>query len=190
MPMLHRKIILQEAHTVINYAPSSAVLLNSRPTWHILNAFIMFCNVKKISPLFFHVSGLNIAEQCRYTPLWAVYWCILYVMWNLPVVIQGRLWDISSVLCVMSCIGNNSVPTVMIYNIIKLFFKTALSILVISNHNSSRVLFDKTASVCSIWKINLYFSIRNGQPKEPALCQLYRHSSVPIPATLKSIGSK
>jgi len=28
-------------------------------------------------------------------------------------------------------------------------------------------------------KIYLYFSIGNGQPTEPALCQLYRHTSVP-----------
>jgi len=32
-------------------------------------------------------------------------------------------------------------------NTINLFFKTAISILVISNHNSFRVFFDKIASV-------------------------------------------
>jgi len=49
-----------------------------------------------------------------------------------------------------------------------------------SNHNSFRVLFDrpKLASVHFIWKICLYYSIRNGQPREPALCQLYRHTFV------------
>ena len=35
--------------------------------------------------------------------------------------------------------------------------------LAISNHNSSRVLFDKTASVYFIAKIYQYFSIGNGQ---------------------------
>jgi len=30
-----------------------------------------------------------------------------------------------------------------------------------------------------IWKIYLYFSIGSGQPREPALCQLYRHTFVP-----------
>jgi len=53
-----------------------------------------------------------------------------------------------------------------------------MSIFVISNHNSCRVLFDKIASVYFIRKIYLYFSIGNGQPMEPALCQLYRHRFV------------
>ena len=75
--------------------------------------------------------------------------------------------------------------------------------MVISNHNSFRVLFDKIASVYFIWKICLYFSqidwiktwrlrqafivfiiytIRfstgNGQLGKPALCRLYRHAFV------------
>ena len=36
------------------------------------------------------------------------------------------------------------------------------------------MLFDKIAFVYFIGKIYLYFSIGNGQPMEPALCQLYR----------------
>jgi len=60
-----------------------------------------------------------------------------------------------------------------------IFFETATSILVNSNDNSFRVLFDKIASVCFTWKIYWYFSIGNGQPNEPALCQLHRHSVVP-----------
>ena len=52
-------------------------------------------------------------------------------------------------------------------------FKTAIRILLISN------LFDKIASVYFIGKIYLYFSIGNGKPREPALCQLYRHTFVP-----------
>jgi len=61
----------------------------------------------------------------------------------------------------------------------KFIFLTAISILVISKHNSSRVLFDKIASVYFIF-LNIYlnFSIRNSQPREPALCQLYRHTFV------------
>ena len=54
-----------------------------------------------------------------------------------------------------------------------------MSILVMSNHNSFRVLFDKIVSVYFIWKIYLYFNIENGQPRKPALCQLYRHTFVP-----------
>jgi len=49
-------------------------------------------------------------------------------------------------------IGNESVPNIIINDTINLFFKTAVSILVVSNHNSFRVLFDKIASVYFIWK--------------------------------------
>jgi len=52
-------------------------------------------------------------------------------------------------------------------------------ILVISNHNSFRALFDKIASVYFIRKIYSYTNTGNGLPREPALCQLYRHSFVP-----------
>jgi len=51
--------------------------------------------------------------------------------------------------------------------------------LIISNHNSFRVLFDEIAYVYCIWKIYFYFSIGIGQLREPALCQLYRHTFVP-----------
>jgi len=51
--------------------------------------------------------------------------------------------------------------------------------LVISNHNSFRELFDNIASVYFIWKIYLYFRSGNGQPREPALRQLYQHTFVP-----------
>ena len=58
-------------------------------------------------------------------------------------------------------------------------------ILVISNRNSFRVLFDKITERYNY----LYFSIGNGQPREPALCHLYctigiRFCSVPLRATL------
>jgi len=41
------------------------------------------------------------------------------------------------------------------------------------------VAFFGIASVHFIWKIYLDFSIENGQPRKPALCQLYRHTFVP-----------
>jgi len=44
-------------------------------------------------------------------------------------------------------IGNESVPKIVINNAVNLFFKTATSFLVISNHSSFRVLFDKIASI-------------------------------------------
>jgi len=43
--------------------------------------------------------------------------------------------------------GDESVPKIIINNTMNLLFKTAISILVISNHNSYRVLFDKIARV-------------------------------------------
>ena len=59
------------------------------------------------------------------------------------------------------------------------FFEKAIGILVVSNPDSVRVLFDKIASLYFIWKMYLDFSIGNGQPREPALCQLYWHTFVP-----------
>ena len=44
-------------------------------------------------------------------------------------------------------IGKESVPKIIINNAINVFFKPAISILVISNRNSFRVPFDKIASV-------------------------------------------
>jgi len=68
-------------------------------------------------------------------------------------------------------VWDESVPKIIINNNTINFLYTAFSILVISNHNSFRVLFDKIASVYFNSKIYLHFSIGNGQPVEPALCQ-------------------
>jgi len=43
--------------------------------------------------------------------------------------------------------GNDSVPKIIINDATGLFFKTAISILVISNHNNFRGLFDEIASI-------------------------------------------
>jgi len=43
--------------------------------------------------------------------------------------------------------GNESLPEIIINNRVNLFRKTAIRILVISSHNSFRVLFDKIAYV-------------------------------------------
>ena len=72
-------------------------------------------------------------------------------------------------------IGNESVPKIVI-NDTTFYFETAISILVILNHNSFRVLFDKIAFVYQ--RYISYFSIGNVQVREPALCQLYRHAVV------------
>jgi len=74
-------------------------------------------------------------------------------------------------------IGNESVPKIITNNTINLFL-TAISISVISSHNYFRILFDKIASVYFIRKY-IYTVWGNGQPREPALCQLYRHTFVP-----------
>jgi len=59
------------------------------------------------------------------------------------------------------------------------FSETAISFLVISNHKSFRVLFDKIASAYFIGKMYWYFSVGNGQSREPVQCQLYPRTSVP-----------
>jgi len=46
--------------------------------------------------------------------------------------------------------GNESVPKIIIDNTVNLLLKTAITILLISNRNCFRVLFDKIASVCAI----------------------------------------
>jgi len=53
--------------------------------------------------------------------------------------------------CLEWVIGNESVPKIIIIDTINLFL-TAISILVTSNHDSFRVLFDKIASVYFIRK--------------------------------------
>ena len=70
-------------------------------------------------------------------------------------------------------------PPKIIINNNEFIFLTAISILLISNQNTFRVLFDKLAYMNFIRKIYLYFSIVNDLPREPALCQLYRHTFVP-----------
>jgi len=58
-------------------------------------------------------------------------------------------------------IGNESVPKIIINDTINFVFLTAINILVITNHDSIRVLFDKPASVYFVGKIHLYLSIGN-----------------------------
>jgi len=58
-------------------------------------------------------------------------------------------------------------------------FEAAVNVFVISNRISFQVLFDKIAFVYFIWEIYLYFSIGNGEPRQPALCQMYRHTFFP-----------
>jgi len=54
----------------------------------------------------------------------------------------------------MQLVGNESVPKIIINDTI-FFSETAISILVISNQNSARVLFYEIAFVYFIWKINI-----------------------------------
>jgi len=69
-------------------------------------------------------------------------------------------------------IGNENMPKIIINDNEFVVFKLAISILVISNHNIFRVLLGIVASVYFISEKYLYSSIGNGQPMEPALCQL------------------
>jgi len=81
---------------------------------------------------------------------------------------------------------DEDVPKTTINNAITLFFYIAINILLISNHNSYRVLFAKIASVYILFeKYIRIFSTGNGQPREPALCQLYRHTLVPYTCALR-----
>jgi len=52
--------------------------------------------------------------------------------------------------------------------------------MVISNHNGFRVLFDKLLPYISFEK---YINILALELREPALCQLYRHTFVPYSST-------
>ena len=100
-------------------------------------------------------------------------------LWRHRDLLAARLWtETETGLRFHVSLGNESVPKIIINNTMNLFFKSAINILVVSNHNSFRALFDKIASVYFIWKIYLYFSIGNCQPRKPALCQLYRHTFV------------
>jgi len=53
---------------------------------------------------------------------------------------------------------------IMINDAKKLFFKTAISILLISNHNSFRVLFDKITSVYFIRKNTYILALEMASP--------------------------
>ena len=72
-------------------------------------------------------------------------------------------------------IGNESVPRIIINDAVNLFFKP-VSIFLISNHNSFRVLFDKIASVYFISKKCIYILA-----SEIAIAQVT--STVPIVST-------
>ena len=79
-------------------------------------------------------------------------------------------------------IGNESVLEIIINNTINLFSKTAISISLISNHNSFRVLFDNIASVYFIRKIKrLETNVADGTQVTLKLSakMLYRRSTLP-----------
>ena len=61
-------------------------------------------------------------------------------------------------------IGNESVPKTIINDTRNLFYKTAVSILVISNNNTFRVLFDKIASAYFIGKYIYILALEMASP--------------------------
>ena len=69
-------------------------------------------------------------------------------------------------------IGNKIVPKIIIYDTNLFFFKTAVSILLTSKHNSFRVLFDKIASVYFIRKIGYIYilAMEMASPWNQHLC--------------------
>jgi len=88
-------------------------------------------------------------------------------------------------------IGNESVPKIIINNTISLFLKTAISILLISNHNSFRVLSGKIASVyfiCMKYIYILALEIASWGNQHCANC--IGTLSFPIGLTWLHVGSK
>jgi len=54
--------------------------------------------------------------------------------------------------------GNEGVPKIILNNTVSLLFKTAICVLVISNHNNFQLLFDKIASV---YFTRCYFNVHS-----------------------------
>ena len=84
---------------------------------------------------------------------------------------MSKLIDISKSIPVATHTGNVSVPKIIMNNTINLFLKTAISILLISNHNKfPSAVCQNRFRILYLKKIYLYFSIGNGQAREPAPC--------------------
>jgi len=77
-------------------------------------------------------------------------------------------------------IRSECVPKIAINDTVNVFLKTTIGTLAISNHDCFPVLFDKIACVYYILEMFCILALEMAcQPREPALCQLYRHTSVP-----------
>ena len=66
-------------------------------------------------------------------------------------------------------------PKIITNDTIKFFSQTAISIWQFQTTTVSECCFTKLLPYSSFENIYSYFSVGNGQPREPALCQLYRH---------------
>jgi len=73
--------------------------------------------------------------------------CDMQSWQNLEINIYKILISLKGIVRCALSIGNDSVPKMIINDTVKFFSKTATNFSVISNHNSFRVLFDKSASV-------------------------------------------
>jgi len=71
-----------------------------------------------------------------------------------------------------------SVPKIIVNNIINLFLKLQSSFWQFQAITVSEGCLIKLFRYILSEKIDLYFSIGNDQPREPALCQLYQHTFV------------
>jgi len=74
--------------------------------------------------------------------------------------------------------GNESVPKIMINDTIYIFFLNCNQTITVSEYRLIKLL-----PFILFEKIYQYFSNGNGQPRQPALCQLYRHAFVPYGLT-------
>ena len=76
-------------------------------------------------------------------------------------------------------IGNKSVPKIILDDTMNFFRKLQSAFFVISNHNSFRVLFDKSSSIFFIWKNILIFYHRKWPAQGTGTVSLYRRTFVP-----------
>jgi len=76
------------------------------------------------------------------------------------------------------CIRNESVPKIIISDTINFFLKMQSAFWQFQTITVSECCLIKLLMYISFWKMYWYFSVENRQPREPALCQLYRHTFV------------
>ena len=135
---------ITEANLVSKVTPSQQLALSRTPGWATVTCSItQYSASERACNACLYVSALMARDSCcccccTHSGLRRVFLRV----------IRGSFPG-SRVKTVSGPIGHESVPKIIINDTVDLVFKTAISYLIglISNHNSVRVLFDKTASV-------------------------------------------